>query len=108
MSPDGKVVRTNRRADENLGGLALEANAYKGMGGWWSVTGLRVQRQDWPGARALRQRETVAPRLMRVRPQPGVERHFNCGAAPLLTANGTVLGAVISAMNMTKEIALQE
>ena len=108
MSPDGEVVRTNRRAAEMLGGLALEANAYKGMRGWWSDTGLPIQRQDWPGARALRQRETVAPRLMRVQPQPGVERHFNCGDAPLLTADGTVLGAVISAMDMTKEMALQE
>ena len=108
MSPGGEVVSANRRGAEMLGGIALQEAGFKGLRGWWSDSGQAIQRADWPGARALHQREHVAPRLMRVQPQPGVERHFSCGAAPLLAEDGTPLGAVITAMDMTDEVALQE
>jgi two-component system sensor histidine kinase UhpB len=108
MSPDGEVVRVNRRGMEMLGGPALQEAGFKGLRGWWSDTNQPIRRQDWPGGRAVLQRETVAPRLMRVQPGPGVERHVSCGAAPLLAEDGSTLGAVITAMDMTEEVALQE
>ncbi len=108
LSPDGEVVRANRQAAEMMGGPALQERGFKGLRGWWSDTGMPIRRQDWPGEHALHQRETVAPRLMRVQPRAGLERHFSCGAAPLLAEDGTVLGAVITATDMSDAVALQE
>ncbi len=108
MSPDGEVVHANRRGAEMLGVPALQGGSFKGLRGWWSDTGKPIRRADWPGTRAALQREHVAPRLMRVQLQGGVERHFSCGAAPLLTDDGSSLGAVITATDMSDEMALQE
>jgi two-component system sensor histidine kinase UhpB len=107
MSSEGEVVRANRRGTEMVGGPELMQAAFKGLRGWWSDSGLPVQRQEWPGASALLRGQTVGPRLMRVRPLSGAERHFSCGAAPLLGEDGSTLGAVITAMDMTDEIELQ-
>jgi signal transduction histidine kinase len=56
----------------------------------------------------LHRHENVPPRLIRVQTQAGVDRHFSCGAAPLLAEDGNVLGAVVTAVDMTDEMALQE
>ena len=112
MSPSGEVVRANRLGTVMLGGTALQDAGFKGLRSWWSDSALPIERQDWPGARALQQRETMAPRLMRVQVQvqvqPGVERHLCCGAAPLLADDGSVLGAVVTATDMTDDVLLQE
>lgn len=108
LSPQGEVVRANRRAEQMLAGTNLQQRGFEGLTSWWSDTGEPIAPQDWPGRRALGQRETVAPRLMRVRPQAGVERHFSVGAAPLLSDDGSTLGAVITALDMTDEVELQE
>lgn len=108
MSPDGVVTRANRRGAELRGGSATQPGSFKGLRGWWCDTGKPIRRGDWPGERAVHHNEYVAPRLMRVQTQPDVERHFSCGAAPLLADDGSSLGAVITAMDMTDEMALQE
>jgi two-component system sensor histidine kinase UhpB len=108
LSPDGEVVRANRRGADMLGSPALHDSGFQGLRGWWSDSGAPIRAQDWPGARAVSRRETVAPRLMRVKPQHGLERHFSCAAAPLLAEDGSMLGAVMTAVDMTDEVALQE
>lgn len=108
LSLNGEVVHANHLGIELLGDRALLERSFEGLRGHWSDTGKAFRREDWPGASAITRRETVAPRLLRVQTPSGDARHFSCGAAPLIAEDGTALGAVVTALDMTDEVALQE
>ena len=109
VSPQGVIERTNRHGAQMMQGapdLALED--FAAIEGWWVDTGQPIGPYDWPGARAIQHGERVAPRLMRVRNFAGEWRHFSCGASPLQATDGGSLGAVISAVDLSAELELQE
>ncbi len=120
LSPQGQIVRTNRHGAQMMGAAPAPATApahtsapvsalqdFAAVEGWWVDNGQRIAPTDWPGARAILAGERVAPRLMRLRNFTGEWRHFSCGAAPLHAADGSSLGAVISAVDMSAEVELQ-
>lgn len=109
LSPKGRIERTNRHGAQMMGGaptMALEN--FGAIEGWWADSGQRIEPCDWPGARVILDGERAAPRLMRVRNFAGEWRHFSCGAAPLRAADGSSLGAVISAVDLSAEVELQD
>ena len=107
LSPQGTIDRTNRRGEEMMSGFGdFDTQGFAGVEGWWADGGRPVEAADWPGAQAIARRETVPPRLMRLRTTEGRDRFFSCGAAPLLADEGHTLGAVVTAMDMTAEAEL--
>ncbi len=108
FSPQGVIERTNLHGAQMMGGAPqLDIGGLAAVQGWWADTGQPIGPHDWPGVQALEQRLHVPPRLMRVRTHRGEIRHFNCGAAPLEAADGSNLGAVATAMDVSSEIELQ-
>jgi two-component system, NarL family, sensor histidine kinase UhpB len=109
VSPQGVIERTNHHGAQMMGGApALVLEEFAAVEGWWVDTGQPIGPHDWPGARAIRHGERVVPRLMRVRNFAGEWRHFSCGASPLQAADGHSLGAVISAVDLSSEVELQD
>ena len=108
MSPQGVIERANPHGEQMMGGAPRpDSDCLATLQGWWADAGQAIAPQEWPGARALAQHEAVPARLMRVRHQRGEMRHVSCGAAPLTAPDGSNLGAVITAMDLTAEVALQ-
>ncbi len=109
LSPAGVIERTNRQALRMMGeSRGLDVEGFATIEGWWVDSGQPIAPEEWPGAVALLQRQHVPPRLMRVRNFNGQMCHFSCSAAPLDSADGKPLGAVISAMDMSAEMHLRE
>lgn len=109
LSPDGVVIRTNPQGEQMMGGFrSLDIEGFDTLQGWWVDSGQALGRHDWPAARAIEHGELVPPRLMRLRTFRSEEKVFSCGAAPLLAEDGSSLGAVVTAMDMTDEVALRE
>ena len=108
LSPAGVIERTNRHAAAMMGGAPrIDIEDFARIEGWWTDTGEPIGAHDWPGARAIEQGEHVPPRLLRVRNYRGELRELSCGAAPLRTEEGQLLGAVITAVDMTAEVDLR-
>ncbi|MDP3224486.1 MAG: response regulator, partial [Rubrivivax sp.] len=108
LSPQGLIERTNRHGAQMMGSAPTTAlEDFAAIEGWWADSGQRIESHDWPGARAILVGERTAPRLMRVRNFAGEWRHFSCGAAPLRAGDGSSLGAVVSAVDLSAEVDLQ-
>jgi two-component system, NarL family, sensor histidine kinase UhpB len=108
LSPAGVIERTNRHGAAMMGGSPrIDIEGLARIEGWWTDTGEPIRAHDWPGARALERGEQVPPRLMRVRTYRGELRELSCGAAPLHSEGGSLLGAVITAVDMTAEVELR-
>lgn len=109
VSPQGVIARTNRHGAQMMGSAPNQAlEDFATIEGCWVDNGQPIDPHDWPGARAIQRGERVAPRLMRVRDAAGEWRHFSCGASPLQAADGSSLGAVISAVDLSAEVELQD
>ena len=108
LSPQGALVRTNPHGEQMLGGAPLLGiDGVATSPGWWADSGRPLAARDWPGAQALEQRRHVPPRLIRVCTEGGQMRHISFGAAPLTAPDGSNLGAIITAMDLSEEVALQ-
>ncbi len=108
LSPAGVIERTNRHGAAMMGGAPrISIDEFARIEGWWNDTGEPIGTHDWPGARAIEEGEPVPPRLMRVRTYQGELRELSCGAAPLHSEDGSLLGAVITAVDMTAEVELR-
>lgn len=109
LSPQGGVEGANRRGAQLMDSLgSLDRDGAWSATACWVDNGEPVGARDWPGAIALEQREQVPPRLMRVLDRDGAERFLSCGAAPLSAEDTGSLGAVVTAVDMTSEMQLQE
>ena len=109
LSAAGVIERTNRHGVALMGGAPrIGVQDFEQIEAWWTDTAERIAPRDWPGARALERGEPVPARLMRVRTYRGDLRELSCGAAPLLTEEGDLLGAVITAVDLTAEVALRQ
>ena len=109
LSAAGVIERTNRHGAALMGGAPrIGIQDFERIEGWWTDTSEPIGAHDWPGVRALEQGVPVPARLMRVRTYRGDLRDLSCGAAPLRTEEGELLGAVITAVDLTEEVALRE
>lgn len=109
LSPAGVIERTNQQGAAMMGGAPrIGIEDFGRIEGWWTDTGETIHAHDWPGSRAIERGEQVPPRLMRVRTHQGDLRELSCGAAPLKTEDGVLLGAVITAIDMTAEVELRQ
>ena len=109
LSPAGVIEQTNRHGAALMGGAPkIGIQDFVKIEGWWSDTGEPIGAHDWPAVRALVHGELVPDRLMRVRTYTGELRDLSCRAAPLRTDDGQLLGAVVTAIDLTAEVALQQ
>jgi PAS domain S-box-containing protein len=106
-SPSGEIVRTNQAADRMLGSSALERGL--AWDEWMRL--LRVETaeaqpvsnlEDLPSRRALRG-ETVSNEVMAIRHADSGERVWlSVSAAPILSPDGKLLGAVVSLTDISE------
>ena len=109
LSPAGVIERTNQHGAALMGGAPkIGSQDFSQIDGWWTDTGEPVGSNGFPGERALAQGDPVPTRLMRVRTHQGELRDLRCGAAPLRTEEGALIGTVITAIDLTAEVALRQ
>lgn len=109
LSSSAAIERVNLHGKDMLGGFGrFNAEGFGGVQAWWAGNGEPLAAHDWPGARAVERAEHVAPQLIRVLGFDGRERVISCGATPLAGEDGASLGAVVMAIDVSEEIAVQQ
>jgi two-component system sensor histidine kinase UhpB len=97
LSAQGHVIQSNRQGDRMLANLsAADRASFLDASQWLEPT------KQAPG-------ETQsAPRPFRARALAGDDHHFSCDAALLTAEDGTSMGVVITATDVTDEVLLRE
>lgn len=99
LSAQGEVIQSNRHGDRMLAGLTpADRSVFLSASHW----------VDSPTAAAAADQASSAPRPFRVRALAGQDRHFNCDAALLTSEDGTSIGLVVTATDVTDEVLLRE
>ena len=108
---DGKLVEWNEAAVELWGGEVAEADSvteYEEYVGWWSDTGERVQPHEWPLARALEGEEVTDPAVIEIEGFDGERRTVLNHGKPVRDADGEVIRAVSTHIDITERREYQQ
>lgn len=100
----GRLTHSNPAAASIWGGASPHAATIEGYSvyrGWWSETGEEVAAEDWTLARTLRTKQSLTD-LLEIERFDGKRGHILNSAAPVLDADGTLLGGVVVAMDVTE------
>jgi len=102
--PDGRLTYYNRLSQQWHG---MDADATVGADAWgdrYSVThpdGSPLAADEWPMVRAMATRDAATAELL-LRAPGQAERLFVAHAAPLVAADGSLLGAVVGSQDVTE------
>lgn len=76
--------------------------------GWWPETGEQIKPEEWALARALTTGELIIGEEIRIRAFDGKIRTALNSTAPIYDANGTIVGGVVTLMDITERERLTE
>jgi diguanylate cyclase (GGDEF)-like protein/PAS domain S-box-containing protein len=106
---NGTLVLANA-ASKKIWGQAPPAGMYQngGLKGWRKDSGKRLEWSDWGLARALAKGETTGQQVIDIESRDGSRRTILDSAAPILSTEGEVLGAISLNEDITEQRALAE
>jgi diguanylate cyclase (GGDEF)-like protein/PAS domain S-box-containing protein len=106
---DGNLVLDNA-ASRKIWGQSPPAGMHQngGLKGWRKDTGKRLEWSDWGLARALAQGETTGNQIIDIESRDGNRKTILDSAAPILSGDGRVLGAISLYEDITEQRALAE
>lgn len=107
---DGRILMTNRAADEVWGGIPETASIsdYAKYRGFHAKTGEPLSAHDWALARALRTCETVTGSVIDIERFDGRRGTVLNSAAPILGPEGRIEGGVVAMSDITALKAVDE
>lgn len=100
----GRLTHSNPAAALIWGGAAPLAQTIEGYSvyrGWWSETGVEVAAEEWTLAKTLRTGQSLTD-FFEIERFDGTRGHILNSAAPILDEDGTLLGGVVVAMDVTE------
>ncbi|HZF23125.1 MAG TPA: EAL domain-containing protein [Burkholderiales bacterium] len=106
---DGTVVLGNA-ASKKIWGQTPPAGTHQngGLKGWRKDTGKRLEWSDWGLARALAKGETTGDQVIDIESCDGSRKTILDSAAPILSTDGEVLGAISLSEDITERRVLTE
>lgn len=91
----GTITQINKEANKIWGGTKLvDLEHYNEYVGWWAESGKAIGPEEWALARAIQNGETSQYEIINIQGFDGVMKTILNSAAPVIGANGEVLGAV--------------
>jgi len=76
-------------------------DAYPQYQAWWPDTGRPVEPEEWGSARASLHGETISGQVIEIQGFDGVRRIVHNSAAPILNADGKVVGSAVAIQDIT-------
>ena len=99
LSAQGQVIQSNRQGDRMLAGLtAADQAVLLSASQWFAQAEQAAEPFD----------THASPRQVRVGATTGEDRHFSCDAARLTSEDGSTIGVVVTATDVTDEVLLRE
>ncbi|MCE5200642.1 MAG: PAS domain S-box protein [Armatimonadota bacterium] len=108
---DGSILEANEQIEVIWGGAVLPVKNiedYSQFIGWWPDTGEQITAQEWALARALIKRETVHGEMVQVQRYDGKRITILNSAAPIIDAEGHIIGGVNTQQDVTELVELRE
>jgi len=106
---EGTLILGNA-ASKKIWGQVPPAGTYQngGLKGWRKDTGKRLEWSDWGLARALSKGETTVNQIVDIESCDGSRKTILDSAAPILSTDGEVLGAISLSEDITERRVLTE
>jgi PAS domain S-box-containing protein len=106
----GDIVLVNAASKEIWGGSLIVSGPkrWAASQGYWHGTGKRIAPMDWASARALSAGHTSLNELIDIDTHDGRRRTIQNSAAPIRSADGTIVGAVIVNEDVTERVRADE
>ena len=99
LSAQGQVVQSNLQGDRMLANLSATERAKFLAAPLWLEPAMQAPEAS---------NTQMAPQQFCVRTQTGEDRHFSCDAAHLTAEDGSSMGVVVTATDVTDEVQLRE
>lgn len=107
----GRVVQTNDEVARIWGGpvppIASPADFARLIGGW-AESGEPIEPEGWALARAVRQGQVVAGEVIDIERSDGTHGTIINSAVPITDEDGTIIGGVLAAMDITERRAAEK
>jgi signal transduction histidine kinase len=107
----GGIVRSNKMFEKVWGSprpLTSTFSDYAQYKAWWLDTNEPVRPGEWASARAVQKRETVVGQLMQIERFDGTRAFVINSAAPILDANGGIVGSAVAILDATDRIEAEK
>jgi len=104
-APSGRVVHGNRRIDEILRHPVFPSKAVEDYGEWngFHADGRPVEASEWPLGRAIRHGERIEGEEYLYICGDGTRTWIRINAAPILDADGSIVGGVVVLLDVDRE-----
>lgn len=108
-APNGYLEKANDYGIEMMGGVAYtDVDGFAVFDGWWADTHQKIGPHDWPVAIAIEHRRAMTDKLVRLMTFKRDEKYFNISAVPLTAEDGSNLGVLATAVDMTAQVHLEQ
>jgi signal transduction histidine kinase/DNA-binding NarL/FixJ family response regulator len=107
----GGNIRSNSTFDQLWGGTFPPARSigdYAPFQAWWVDTGQPVLPDEWASAQAVQRGVAVLGQLMEIQGFDGTRRFVVNSGAPVLDADGKIVGSVVAIQDITERIKLEK
>ncbi|MDD1751702.1 MAG: PAS domain S-box protein, partial [Methanotrichaceae archaeon] len=111
LNAQGGNIQSNRWFEEIWGRPRPEVRAvndYTVFKAWWADTGKLVRPEEWASAKAVQNGETVVGQFVQIERFDGKRAFVLNSAAPIIDANGKIIGSAVAIMDITERIAMEK
>jgi PAS domain S-box-containing protein len=109
LDPEGNVVLANEAMKRIWGNLiASGPDRWAQSKGYWADSGKRIEAQEWASVHALREGRTSLGELVEIETFDGRRITVQNSAAPILSEDGRIVGAVIVNADVTERVRAEK
>ncbi len=106
----GGIVLSNT-AYERIWGYpipeTLSINDYADFHAWWLETGQPIKPEEWASAQAVQHGKAIEKQMLRIQRFDGSDAYVMNSAAPIIDAQGNIIGSVVVIQDITNLYTLQ-
>jgi PAS domain S-box-containing protein len=102
----GAPILANKAVAEIWGGpppSAASVEEYSQWTGWWAESGKKVEAEEWPLARAIREGKAVPAQVIDIERFDGGKAALAISAAPVRDATGRIVGGLVIYQDITEQ-----
>jgi PAS domain S-box-containing protein len=108
---EGRIIQANRGFEDLWGSprpAAYAVNQQIDYKAWWVMSGLPIQDEEWASTQAVKYGKTIVNQFLEIERFDGLRRYILNSGAPILDANGQVVGCAVAMHDISDEVKVKK